>query len=96
MLLRIRNDVCQPLVRLLTVIQVRARLRDGCEQRVGKADPIALDRDHLGRYRTDAYGDYLFYAGRLDRLKRLDLAIDAMQRVRGHTLTLHGNALALD
>jgi glycosyltransferase involved in cell wall biosynthesis len=38
---------------------------------------------HLGRYRTDAYGDYLFYAGRLDRLKRLDLAIDAMQRVRG-------------
>src|SRR5207244_11083765 len=38
---------------------------------------------HLGRYRTDGYGDYLFYAGRLDRLKRLDLAIDAMQRVRG-------------
>ena len=37
---------------------------------------------HLGRYRTDGYGDYLFYAGRLDRLKRLDLAIDAMQRVR--------------
>ena len=25
---------------------------------------------HLGRYRTDGYGDYLFYAGRLDRLKR--------------------------
>jgi glycosyltransferase involved in cell wall biosynthesis len=38
---------------------------------------------HLGRYRCDAYGDYLFYAGRLDRLKRLDLAVDAMQRVRG-------------
>ena len=37
---------------------------------------------HLGRYRCDAYGDYLFYAGRLDRLKRLDLAVDAMQRVR--------------
>jgi glycosyltransferase involved in cell wall biosynthesis len=37
---------------------------------------------HLGRYRTDGYGDYLFYAGRLDRLKRLDLAVDAMQRVR--------------
>ena len=37
---------------------------------------------HLGRYRTDGYGDYLFYAGRLDRLKRLDLAIDAMKRVR--------------
>jgi len=26
--------------------------------------------------------DYLFYAGRLDRLKRLDLAVDAMMRVR--------------
>jgi glycosyltransferase involved in cell wall biosynthesis len=38
---------------------------------------------HLGSYRTDGYGDYLFYAGRLDRLKRLDLAIDAMLRVKG-------------
>jgi len=37
---------------------------------------------HLGRYRSDSYGDYLFYAGRLDRLKRLDLAVDAMKRVR--------------
>jgi glycosyltransferase involved in cell wall biosynthesis len=37
---------------------------------------------HLGRYRSDSFGDYLFYAGRLDRLKRLDLAIDAMKRVR--------------
>jgi len=37
---------------------------------------------HLGRYRSDGYGDYLFYAGRLDRLKRLDLAVDAMQRVK--------------
>ena len=37
---------------------------------------------HLGRYRCRDYGDYLFYAGRLDRLKRLDLAVDAMQRVK--------------
>ncbi len=37
---------------------------------------------HLGRYRADSFGDYLFYAGRLDRLKRLDLAVDAMKRVR--------------
>jgi glycosyltransferase involved in cell wall biosynthesis len=37
---------------------------------------------HLGRYRSDGYGDYLFYAGRLDRLKRLDLAVDAMKRVK--------------
>jgi glycosyltransferase involved in cell wall biosynthesis len=35
-----------------------------------------------GLYRNDGYGDYLFYAGRLDRLKRLDLAIDAMKRTR--------------
>lgn len=36
---------------------------------------------HLGRYRCDGYEDFLFYAGRLDPLKRLDLAIDAMRRV---------------
>lgn len=36
---------------------------------------------HLGRYHCHAYGDFLFYAGRLDALKRLDLAIDAMRRV---------------
>jgi glycosyltransferase involved in cell wall biosynthesis len=37
---------------------------------------------HLGRYRRERYGDFLFYAGRLDRLKRLDLALDAMKRVK--------------
>jgi glycosyltransferase involved in cell wall biosynthesis len=45
-------------------------------------EPLYPPPHHLGRYRTDDYGDYLFYAGRLDRLKRLDLAIDAMRRVR--------------
>ncbi len=44
--------------------------------------PLYPPPHHLGRYRNDEYGDYLFYAGRLDRLKRLDLAIDAMQRVK--------------
>lgn len=43
--------------------------------------PLYPPPQHLGRYRTDGYGDYLFYAGRLDRLKRLDLAVDAMKRV---------------
>lgn len=43
--------------------------------------PLYPPPHHLGRYRTDTYGDYLFYAGRLDLLKRLDLAIDAMKRV---------------
>jgi glycosyltransferase involved in cell wall biosynthesis len=37
---------------------------------------------HLGRYRTEDYGPYLFYAGRLDRLKRLDLLLDALARTR--------------
>ena len=45
-------------------------------------EPLYPPPHHLGRYRSDAHGDYLFYAGRLDRLKRLSLAIDAMQRVR--------------
>jgi glycosyltransferase involved in cell wall biosynthesis len=44
--------------------------------------PLYPPPHHLGRYRCEGYGDYLFYAGRLDRLKRLDLAIDAMRRVR--------------
>jgi glycosyltransferase involved in cell wall biosynthesis len=37
---------------------------------------------HLGRYRNDGYGDFLLYAGRLDRLKRVSLMVDAMARVR--------------
>jgi len=36
----------------------------------------------LGQYRTDEYGDFLFYAGRLERLKRVDLAIEALSRTR--------------
>lgn len=31
-----------------------------------------------GRYRFDALGDFLLFAGRLDRLKRVDLLIDAL------------------
>jgi glycosyltransferase involved in cell wall biosynthesis len=46
-------------------------------------EPLYPPPHHLGRYRCERYGDYLFYAGRLDRLKRLDLAVDAMKRVRG-------------
>jgi glycosyltransferase involved in cell wall biosynthesis len=44
--------------------------------------PLYPPPHHVGRYRTDEFGDCLFYAGRLDRLKRLDLAIDAMKRVK--------------
>jgi glycosyltransferase involved in cell wall biosynthesis len=35
---------------------------------------------HLGRYHDAGFGDYLFYAGRLDRLKRLELALEALAR----------------
>ena len=31
-----------------------------------------------GRYRTDGYGDYLLYAGRLEGIKRVDLALGAL------------------
>jgi glycosyltransferase involved in cell wall biosynthesis len=46
------------------------------------ATPLYPPPHHLGRYRNEEFGDFLFYAGRLDRLKRLNLAIDAMKRVR--------------
>ncbi len=54
--------------------------------------PLYPPPHHLGRYRSEGFGDYLFYAGRLDRLKRLDLAIDAMARVRsGARLKIAGS-----
>ena len=33
---------------------------------------------HAGRYRFEALGDFLLFAGRLDRLKRVDLLIEAL------------------
>ena len=59
--------------------------------------PLYPPPHHLGRYRCEEYGDFLFYAGRLDRLKRLDLAIDAMQRVKsGARLKIAGSGPLLD
>ncbi len=46
------------------------------------AVPLYPPPQLLGRYRTDGYGDFLFYAGRLERLKRLDLALAALARVK--------------
>jgi glycosyltransferase involved in cell wall biosynthesis len=46
------------------------------------AVPLYPPPQQLGRYRTDGYGDFLFYAGRLERLKRLDLAVAALARVK--------------
>jgi glycosyltransferase involved in cell wall biosynthesis len=46
----------------------------------------------LGRYQSGEYGDYLFYAGRLDRLKRLELALEALARVKcGARLKIAGS-----
>jgi glycosyltransferase involved in cell wall biosynthesis len=45
-----------------------------------EAEPLYPPPQHLGLYRSGEPGDYLFYAGRLDRLKRLDLVIDAVAR----------------
>ncbi|MET0552007.1 MAG: glycosyltransferase family 4 protein [Vicinamibacteria bacterium] len=54
--------------------------------------PLYPPPHHLGRYQCREYGDFLFYAGRLDRLKRLDLAIDAMKRVKsGARLKIAGD-----
>jgi glycosyltransferase involved in cell wall biosynthesis len=43
-----------------------------------KGEPLHPPPPLAGRYRTDGYGDFLLYAGRLDKLKRLDLAIRAL------------------
>jgi glycosyltransferase involved in cell wall biosynthesis len=45
-------------------------------------EPLYPPPHHLGRYRCESFDGFLFYAGRLDPLKRLDLALDAMKRVR--------------
>jgi glycosyltransferase involved in cell wall biosynthesis len=65
------------------VYTISRNVADRLERYNGLAGtPLYPPPHHLGLYRSDGPGDYLFYAGRLDRLKRLDLAIDAMQRVR--------------
>jgi glycosyltransferase involved in cell wall biosynthesis len=43
-----------------------------------RGEPLHPPPPLPGRYRTDGYGDFLLYAGRLDRLKRLDLALRAI------------------
>ena len=45
---------------------------------------------HVGRYRSDGYGDYVFYAGRLEPLKRVDLLVAGLARCRGLRLKIAG------
>ncbi len=40
--------------------------------------PLYPPPPHAGRYRFDALGDFFLFAGRLDRLKRVDLLIEAI------------------
>lgn len=51
-----------------------------------------------GRFRTDGYGDYLLYAGRLEPIKRLDLVLRALKAsTKGVRLKIAGaGALAGD
>jgi glycosyltransferase involved in cell wall biosynthesis len=55
-------------------------------------EPLYPPPHQVGRYRNDGYGDFLFYAGRLERLKRLGLAIEALSRAgRAVRLKLAGD-----
>ena len=40
--------------------------------------PLYPPPPHVGRYRFESLGDFLLFAGRLDRLKRVDLLIEAL------------------
>lgn len=42
------------------------------------ATPLYPPPPHTGRYRFEVLGDFLLFAGRLDRLKRVDLLIEAL------------------
>lgn len=47
-----------------------------------EATPLYAPPPLHQRLRVGAYGDYLFYVGRLDRIKRLDLGIQALAHTR--------------
>jgi glycosyltransferase involved in cell wall biosynthesis len=46
------------------------------------ATPLYPPPPCLGRYRSDGFGDYLLYAGRLERVKRPDLVVRALALCR--------------
>jgi glycosyltransferase involved in cell wall biosynthesis len=69
---------CRAVYTISRNVAARLRQYNGLE-----GVPLYPPPHHLGRYSNQGYGDFLFYAGRLDRLKRLELAIDAMRHVRG-------------
>jgi glycosyltransferase involved in cell wall biosynthesis len=51
----------------------------------------------VGRYRSESYGDYIFYPSRLDALKRQELVIESMKHViSGLRLKIAGTGYYLD
>jgi glycosyltransferase involved in cell wall biosynthesis len=46
--------------------------------------PLHPPPRNAGRFRTDGYEDYLLYAGRLERVKRVDLAVRTLAQVGAH------------
>jgi glycosyltransferase involved in cell wall biosynthesis len=54
------------------------------------ATPLHPPPPHPGRYRTDAYGDHLLWAGRLEPVKRPDLALRAIAASGSARLTVAG------
>jgi glycosyltransferase involved in cell wall biosynthesis len=56
--------------------------------------PLYPPPKQVGRYRCDAYGDYLLYAGRIETLKRVDLLVEAVARAgRGVRLKIAGRGV---
>ncbi len=68
---------CRRIFTISKNVADRLRRYNGLE-----AEALYPPPQHLGRYHHAAWGDYLFYAGRLDRLKRVDLLLDALARTR--------------
>jgi glycosyltransferase involved in cell wall biosynthesis len=83
--------------RALSECQARFTISRNVAERLSRyngldAEALYPPPQHLGRYRNDGYGDFLFYAGRLDRLKRLDLLLDALARTQsGARLKIAGS-----
>jgi glycosyltransferase involved in cell wall biosynthesis len=45
------------------------------------SEPLYPPPHYAGRYRSGSFGDYALYAGRLERLKRCDLLVEAFRHV---------------
>ena len=69
-----------PLSRVPTIFTISRNVATGSRYN-GPGEALYPPPHHLGRYRCDAYGDYLF-CGPAGPAEAADLAVDAMQRVQ--------------